>query len=371
MKLLWTIGNWKRTGPVEPSLDLALYMKRRGHAVTVWLGQARSGQEAGALEAAKARGLAVGEPPVGLYKHWNPLRDRLGLKRLARAVVEAGFDGVVTTLRGDHHLLWRGLRDADVPVYRLWFGADGETPRREQQALAAARRVFAFSKLGEAELQACGVAHFRLRRIAPPLDIAALQDRVRTDGDPRARYDVPPAALLIGIVARIQRHRHFELLWDAVELLKQRQLPFHLLVIGRGTHADEIAHEPVKRRGLGRWVTFTGYLRGSAYASTLAGLDAQLLLVPGSDPTCRALREGMALGVAGFAARRGMLPEIVDDGVTGRLFSEDAASLADVLAKAIRDPQGTRALGRGAARAAAERYAAGRVAEDLEAGMGS
>ena len=48
MKLLWTVSNWKRTGPLEPSLDLAAAMAARGHDVEVAVGRAprRSDDEA-------------------------------------------------------------------------------------------------------------------------------------------------------------------------------------------------------------------------------------------------------------------------------------------------------------------------------------
>ena len=39
MKILWALSNWKRTGPVEPSLDLAAAMSRRGHEVLVVTGR--------------------------------------------------------------------------------------------------------------------------------------------------------------------------------------------------------------------------------------------------------------------------------------------------------------------------------------------
>src|SRR5207248_5153713 len=31
VRILWALSNWKRTGPVEPSLDLAAALARRGH----------------------------------------------------------------------------------------------------------------------------------------------------------------------------------------------------------------------------------------------------------------------------------------------------------------------------------------------------
>ena len=108
MKVLWTIGNWKRTGPVDPSLDLARAVQACGHDVTVWVGGKAEGERSAASDAVRRRELRLDTPPVRLSKHWNPLRDLPGLGRLRRTVAEGGFDRVVCTLRGDHHLRLEG-----------------------------------------------------------------------------------------------------------------------------------------------------------------------------------------------------------------------------------------------------------------------
>jgi glycosyltransferase involved in cell wall biosynthesis len=56
-----------------------------------------------------------------------------------------------------------------------------------------------------------------------------------------------------------------------------------------------------------------------------------VFLVPGSDGTCRAVRELLAIGTPMAVADRGMLREIVRDGVTGAVFDGSAPALAEVL----------------------------------------
>ena len=138
-----------------------------------------------------------------------------------------------------------------------------------------------------------------------------------------------------------------------------------MLAVGRGTYAESVALEPVKARGLEDIVQFPGYLRGTTYATTMATFDAQFLLVPGSDPTCRALREGMALGNAPIVLNRGLLPEIVDSARVGWVVPESGAALADAMREALTDPEATRARGRAARAHAAQRYDAAGVAERL------
>jgi len=171
-------------------------------------------------------------------------------------------------------------------------------------------------------------------------------------------------------VARVQPHRRFELLWEGLARAKARGTRVRVLLIGRGTSFEEVAAEPVRRLGLEDVVTFPGYLRGVDYASTLGALDAQLFLVPGSDPTCRALREGMALGVPSLVTRRGLLPDLVADGASGLLFDETPEALAAALARLAADRALRDRLGEGA-RARAEAFDVDRVAAALEVALAS
>ena len=64
--------------------------------------------------------------------------------------------------------------------------------------------------------------------------------------------------------------------------------------------------------------------------------------------------------------RRGMLPEIVADGITGHLFDDTAEGLAAALAPMIEDPEQAARLGHAAREKAEAFYDTPRVAEDVE-----
>ena len=70
---------------------------------------------------------------------------------------------------------------------------------------------------------------------------------------------------------------------------------------------------------------------GQDYVDTLACFDAMIFLMPGTDGTCRAVREAMAMGKPVIAARRGMLPEIVDDAVNGLVIDDTPDTLAEAI----------------------------------------
>jgi glycosyltransferase involved in cell wall biosynthesis len=147
----------------------------------------------------------------------------------------------------------------------------------------------------------------------------------------------------------MQRHRRFEILLEGV---KKADVPgLRVLIVGRGTHMNEVAVQPAGRLGLDETVTFTGYVK-DRFLNVVSAFDALLFLVPGSDGTCRAIREAMAMGKAIIGARRGMIPELVEDGATGLVVDDTAENIARAIEKLAADRELTRDFGaRGRTRA--------------------
>lgn len=183
--------------------------------------------------------------------------------------------------------------------------------------------------------------------------------------DARRALAVPEDAFLIGIVARIQSHRRFDLLLAAMARLVALHPEARLVIFGRGTRAEEIVGKPVRALGLERYVVRAGY-RTDDYIRLLSAMDLFTYLVPGSDGSCRALREAAALGLPLVGTRRGAIPEIIVEGETGLLVDEDPAALAHALALLIRDPARRLAMGEAARRDARVRFDPERLAGFME-----
>ena len=130
-----------------------------------------------------------------------------------------------------------------------------------------------------------------------------------------------------GIVARVQKHRNFSLLLNAIEEVVREIPQFKLMIVGRGTHIDTLARQPVIQKGLQNNVIFTGY-RGDDYHEVLNLFDYKIFLHPGSDGACRAVREALACGKPVVATRKGILPELIKDGETGMLVDDQPHDLA-------------------------------------------
>ena len=95
---------------------------------------------------------------------------------------------------------------------------------------------------------------------------------------------------------------------------------------------------------------------------------ADLVAVPSTapDPLPGAAIEAAAAGCAVLAADHGGLPEIIRDGVTGRLFRPgDAAALARIAAELLDDPAARERLGAGAAADVRVRFAPDLLAQRI------
>jgi glycosyltransferase involved in cell wall biosynthesis len=182
----------------------------------------------------------------------------------------------------------------------------------------------------------------------------------------RAELGIAAEQRVIGIVARAQRHRRFDLLLEAMRQLCDRDPAVRLLVIGRGTHIEETARRPAHRLGIADRVVFAGYRSGD-YVDALRLCDVMTLLVPGSDGGCRALLEAAACGLPAVTLRRGALPEIVVDGETGIVADETPESLAAAWSALLHDPERRLRMSRSARARAEKSFTPARLASSAEA----
>jgi len=171
--------------------------------------------------------------------------------------------------------------------------------------------------------------------------------------------------VVVGLVARVQPKRRFDVLIDAADIVRRRNAHVKVLVLGRGTHKEALLERPVIERGLENTVICGGYRRED-FREVLATFDAGLMLVPGSDGSCRAALQMAAMGKALVVARRGVLPEIVIDGETGIVVEDTPEELAEALLEMAESTERRRQWGQAARRRMEEHFSLGRQVSDLE-----
>jgi glycosyltransferase involved in cell wall biosynthesis len=326
MRVLHLFGDWKWTGPSEPTLDLCLELRALG--VQVDLACQEAGPEAsGSLP---ARALERGLTPL----HLAPLRRSVFAAFADTGRVAEGlrnYDLLHVHFSHDHFVGGRAARKVGgIKIMRTNHKAV-PTPNGLGSRYLFRKLTDGYLTYSRVALEAdCATFGLRGWRVDPAMRLERFTPK-----------EVPHEGFVVGVVARMQRHRRFDILLEGVKLARVPDL--RVLIVGRGSHMEEVAVQPAKRLGLTN-VVFTGYL-GPQYLETLASFDALLFLVPGSDGTCRAIREAMAMGKAVIGARRGMIPEIVEDGKTGLVIDDTPETIARAIECLAADRGRCRAMG--------------------------
>jgi glycosyltransferase involved in cell wall biosynthesis len=344
VRVLHLFANYKWTGPADPAIRAAAGLRALG--VDVTFAQAgfvhRGGEHRVAEELWRARLPVV--TGLELRKHFHLgslLRDVAALRRI---VARDRFALLHCHQPADHLIAALACRRLPRPPVIVRALYDPEPPRR------GLRERFAFARTAAVLAPTRAARDGVIASFAIDSDCVLLQEpvtprRERRGPDRRGEWGLAGGRLAVGITARIQPHRRFDLLWDTARAVVDAVPDARFVLLGRGNELDtrRLVTDPVARLGLGDHVVLPGYQKGPDYERALRSLDAFLFLVPGSDGTCRAVCDAMAFGLPVVATRRGILPELVSSPRPGEppgvACEEDPAVLADQLVRLLRDPE--------------------------------
>ncbi|MCK5861826.1 MAG: glycosyltransferase family 4 protein [Candidatus Hydrogenedentes bacterium] len=313
MRVLHLFSNCKWTGPAEPALNMCIALRSQGITVDFACAPRAGSGFNEIVSVARAQHI---EPLdfMRLYKHRNPIWNFLDARALRHYLGTTQYDLIHCHLDNDHEITLRATANLDIPVIRSNHFGTG-LPNNRRHRILATRSSAIFEPSLEAEKS--DAVNFNIEPERLFLIPGAVNTKRFTPKRPlpnmRSQIDIPEDAFLFGIVARMQTHRHYEDLFEAFRKLSDIADNAHLVVVGRGTRQQQVAFTPVKRLNLEDRVHFSGYLEKDAYTGLLHNFDVGLFLTPGTDGTCRASREIMAMGKPLIVADRGMLREIIND----------------------------------------------------------
>jgi glycosyltransferase involved in cell wall biosynthesis len=152
---------------------------------------------------------------------------------------------------------------------------------------------------------------------------------------PAARDPAPDGGLRILNVARLAEVKGQIVLLDAVAALREQGLAVTATIVGDGPQSDAL-HVHAGRLGIRDAIDLPGAVGQDKLRAYYERAD--LFCAPSfAEGVPVVLMEAMAMGLPVIATRIMGVPELVDDGVSGRLV---APGRADVLAAAIRDLAG-------------------------------
>jgi len=185
--------------------------------------------------------------------------------------------------------------------------------------------------------------------------------------------DTPPdAAPLIFYAGRIESNKGILTLFRAMQQIVKAIPTAQLIMAGRrhpslSDHALSEALAPLQNSFDGPVVRLLGHL---PWEETVAWYRrAPVFVMPSLyESFCLAVAEAMASGRPVVATTAGALPELVIDGVTGRLVAPgDADALAAALIATLNDRAGAQKMGEAGSRRVHELYTADRVVAQSEA----
>lgn len=341
-RILHLFANYKWTGPADPAIRSAARLRELGLDVRFAQGSFmhKGGEHRVAEELWRCRLPVV--TGLELRKHFHVpslLRDIRSLRRL---LVRDRFD-VLHCHQGADHLIatmaCRRLANKPVVVRSLY---EPVAPKRGWRERAMFRRTQAV--LAPTVPAQVGVARrFSIREDRVLLQEPVTEPRVLEGPDARGRWGLNADHLVVGITARIQPHRRFELLWQTVRYVREQLPNVRFVLLGRGNDEDTeaLVHKPIAELGIADNVVLPGYQKGPAYDEALRALDAFLFLVPGSDGTCRAVCDAMAFGKPVVSTQRGILPELLAERrrseVPGFAVEETDRALGGALLRLLSD----------------------------------
>lgn len=348
MNILHLFADYKWTGPAEPILDLCLELKRRRH--TVHLACQPSDEPTMLPARARQRGL---DPILDfkLAKNFRIVSNVRDIDRIGRYIDGHEIDIVHCHSSADHAI----------------GGLAARRSKRKPLLVRTDHKIEPLPRLLRSLTDGLIVFSSRLRHddrtfvVDPGMDLS----RYKPIGDARADFGLSNEHFVVGMVLRVQKHRKFELVLQAAQMARWQVPNLRILVLGRGTHREAIAIRPAQKMGLQDVFVFAGYVR-ERYLEAINAFDVMLFTMPGSDGTCRALREAMALGKPAIVSDVGLLPELVDPSC-GRVVTLSAEAFAQSIVWMAQNSRQRLEMGRRAFELAHTRFSLQRHADQIEA----
>lgn len=311
-----------------------------GHRITLISGPT-TGPEGSLLPRVRAGGYRLIELPE-LIRAVNPWYDARALRELRR-LFETLRPDVVHTHSSKAGILGRfAAFDAGVPhiVHTIHGMSFNRTQHPLTRALyvqlerAAARRCHALLSVADA-LGAQALA----ARICRPEKLLTIYSGMETHRFDPADYDraavrrewpFPPDAIIVATVARLFRRKGYEQLIPIMARAAAADPRLHFLWIGDGAQRGEYEAE-LQRIGLRARTHLVGLVPPAEIPRLLAGCD---LLAHTSqwEGLPRAVVQGLLMNLPAVAFDIDGTPEVLRDGVTGRLLPlNDLAGFAAAL----------------------------------------
>ncbi len=304
----------KYVGEAAHTLNLTEALRQRGHSV--WLGLRKNYET---IERAAERHLE----PIGfnMPHRWWPPQDAPDIHGIARLVKREKIN-LIHAHRGKDH--WQAvfasrLYGLNVPVIRTRHVV---TPLRNHAANRwLARRTAAMvlvSKAVEYDVRHSGLFEpSHLAFIPGGINLSLFNPATKERRqDSRTELGLEPDALVAIYVARFAVVKAHDVLLEAWQFVRAQLPHARLVLVGAGKFFED-SKALARSLGIDDSVLFLG--KRSNIPCLLDAADAGVLASTGSEGFSRAVLEYMASALPTAATRVGAVPDLIVDGVHGKL----------------------------------------------------
>jgi glycosyltransferase involved in cell wall biosynthesis len=212
-------------------------------------------------------------------------------------------------------------------------------PIRNPLVYRLADRVVASGERAAQLVRDAGVPADRVLAITAGVDLDRFHPGVSGAG---VRAELGLDAPLVGLVANLRGSKGHRFFLEAARQVLREAPSARFLVVGGGVGFDDIRRR-IEEMALGAEVRMLGFRRD--IPEVMAALDVLVLPSIKSEATSQVILQALAVGTPVVATTVGGSPEVIRDGVTGRLVPPaDGVALAGAIVDLLRDPGGARAM---------------------------
>jgi len=360
MRILHLLSNSKWTERSEPAVDLALAQRRLGAQVTFVCGRWPEGAQNSVAFNAQQKGLDS-VITLEMPKHFRLLSSLADVGKLRRVVADFHPD-VIHCHMPNAHLVAGMTRGRSRPplLVRHCYNPSGPKSDLRSRFLygQCTDGVVVISEAAQqSAMRRYGFGLNAVQVAEPGVDLARFSRERQISGG-REDFGLKKNDFVAGIVSRIRESRRIDVVLEAVHMLAEAFPRLRLLLVGRGRPGavEKVVKRPLLDMGIADRVILAGYCRNDRLVAAYRAMDVLVYPLPGTDETCRTVREAMASGVPVIATRIGFVPELIEDGVNGRLMDLAPHNLAEILSEMIRDQDKVSKMARFAYETAQQRF---------------
>jgi len=291
----------------------------------------------------RGRGGRLVAKAVNFHRGFIAEPSRLARSLRAETVALVHLNNSIVT----NHVWMVAARRAGIPCITHERGINESFSRRSRWLGERLDAVICISEAVRRNFEARGLAHLRLTTISnglDPSDMAVTREASAVFRE----LGLAPTRRLVGIVGNIKEWKGQEVVVRAMARLIERHPDVSCLLIGDSSRSSLAYREKVERLvaelGLTGRVMLTGYR--SNVPDYVNALDVLIHASIQPEPFGRVVLEGMALRKPVVGARGGGVPEIIEHGRTGFLYSPGSdAELAEWLDRLLGDETLRRSMG--------------------------